>query len=103
MIDYINTQSTSKSQGSQFRVTHNDDPVPRLPPYSFGFRHPDPEYFINTGNGVVVTASVIKVINVATQGNHAGGDDEGFNGIDADAHGDYFGPIGACGAGADRM
>lgn len=32
-----------------WRVTHRDDPVPRLPPMSFGHRHVSPEYWLANG------------------------------------------------------
>ena len=94
LADYI----TAQAGGKEYRATHHDDPVPRLPPYTLGFRHVDPEYFIDTQNGQTVTAANVKVINVKTQGNGVG-DDGAFNPFNADlnAHGDYLGPIGACG------
>ncbi|GJN85235.1 lipase [Purpureocillium lilacinum] len=35
--------------GGQWRVTHRDDPVPRLPPIFFGYRHISPEYWLAGG------------------------------------------------------
>lgn len=32
---------------SIYRVVHNKDPVPHLPPYDFGFIHPANEIFYN--------------------------------------------------------
>jgi hypothetical protein len=38
-------------QGRQFRVTHKDDPVPRLPPLELGFLHvPHELWYDNDGN-----------------------------------------------------
>lgn len=43
--DYI-----SQSPGKLYRVTHQADPVPRLPPWQlFGYRHTSPEIWL-TGN-----------------------------------------------------
>lgn len=38
---------TSQRAG-EFRVTHTDDPVPRLPPIVFGYRHTTPEYWLSS-------------------------------------------------------
>ncbi|ODA79142.1 hypothetical protein RJ55_04734 [Drechmeria coniospora] len=38
------------SHGGQWRVTHRDDPVPRLPPIFTGYRHMSPEYWLSNGN-----------------------------------------------------
>lgn len=55
----VSNYITNQNKGGNFRVTHYDDPVPRLPPLILGFVHISPEYYIKTGNGVAVTASDI--------------------------------------------
>ena len=93
--DYI----TNQNKGGNFRVTHDDDPVPRLPPLAFGFRHISPEYYIKTGNGVPVTPADIDGPlngNVNFQGNT--GDLDQLS--DFDAHGWYFNDVSACNDGA---
>ncbi|KAJ3499187.1 hypothetical protein NLG97_g543 [Lecanicillium saksenae] len=35
--------------GGFFRMTHIDDPVPRLPPMIFSYRHSGPEYWLSNG------------------------------------------------------
>lgn len=52
----VSNYITNQNQGGNFRVTHYDDPVPRLPPLVLGFVHISPEYYIKSGNGVAVTA-----------------------------------------------
>lgn len=47
---------TTQGKGGNFRVTHFDDPVPRLPPLLLGYVHISPEYYIATGNEITVTA-----------------------------------------------
>ena len=37
----------SGQPGKEFRITHEDDPVPRLPPIIFGYRHTSPEYWLS--------------------------------------------------------
>ncbi|KAL4805037.1 Alpha/Beta hydrolase protein [Aspergillus unguis] len=60
-------------QGSIYRVTHQNDIVPRLPPMSFGFSHPSPEYWITSDNEVTPTTSDIQVIEgVGSRDGNAG-------------------------------
>ncbi|KAK2608739.1 hypothetical protein QQS21_002728 [Conoideocrella luteorostrata] len=35
--------------GGQWRITHDADPVPRLPPIFVGYRHISPEYWLSNG------------------------------------------------------
>ncbi|KAM0433965.1 hypothetical protein ACHAPT_003909 [Fusarium lateritium] len=39
----------SNQAGGEYRVTHGRDPVPRLPPIVFGYRHTSPEYWLAGG------------------------------------------------------
>lgn len=75
-------------------MTHYDDPIPRLPPLSFGFVHISPEYYIKTGNGIAVTAADITELtgSINLKGNTA----NIGNGRDLAAHGWYFNNISAC-------
>ncbi|KAL8691284.1 MAG: hypothetical protein Q9218_003463 [Villophora microphyllina] len=85
---------TNQNAGGNYRVTHNHDPVPRLPPTAFGFVHISPEYYISTPNGVVPTTNDITMLtgSINKQGN------TGNNPLKSDinAHGWYFGQVGAC-------
>jgi len=47
--------------GTIFRVTHLNDPVPRLPPLVFDFVHVSPEYWISAGDSNI-PASAIDVL-----------------------------------------
>lgn len=38
--------------GGLFRMTHIDDPVPRLPPMIFSYRHSGPEYWLSNGGAM---------------------------------------------------
>ncbi|KAI9860576.1 MAG: hypothetical protein M1813_006000 [Trichoglossum hirsutum] len=76
------------SQGGNFRVTHFDDPVPRVPGTSL-YAHITPEYWITSKNGVPVTAADIKYMP-------DGGGDVGLPNTDFDAHHWYFGHIDVC-------
>ena len=93
--DYISNQK----KGGNYRVTHYDDPVPRLPPLAFGFRHISPEYYIKSGNLVPVTA---QDINIYTGNLNLGGNTGSVQSLtDTDAHGWYFNNISHCNPGGD--
>ncbi|KAL8995052.1 MAG: hypothetical protein Q9169_005151 [Polycauliona sp. 2 TL-2023] len=86
---------TNQNKGGNYRVTHKNDPVPRLPPVALGFVHISPEYYISSPNNVVPTANDITQYDgrINLLGN------SGNNPLKTDlsAHGWYFGPISACG------
>lgn len=89
--NYITSQP-----GSEHRITHLNDPVPRLPPILFGFRHVSPEYWLSTGTAStsVYTPADIKVCEgIANVECNAGS-----KGIDLNAHLTYLGPIQVCAA-----
>lgn len=79
-------------QGSYWRVTHENDIVPRLPPMSFGFSHASPEYWITSDNDVTPTTSdVTEVDGIDSTDGNAG---EALTSIDA--HKFYIVSISAC-------
>ena len=87
LSDYVTAQA-----GGDFRVTHTDDPVPRLPPIDFGYAHTSPEYWITAATGVAPGTGDVQVLtgDMNTSGN------AGQGGFDVVAHGWYLGPIGEC-------
>jgi hypothetical protein len=88
-VAYVTDQA-----GAEYRVTHLDDPVPRLPPVILNYRHTSPEYWLSDGNATTTdyTASDIDVCvgyaNLACNG--------GTTGFDTDAHSYYFEAISGC-------
>ena len=68
------------ASGSNFRVTHLNDPVPRLPPLTMGYRHLEPEYHIFRGD-YPIGPSDIKVYSgtVNFEGNTGFGGMMSFN------------------------
>ncbi|KAL8403972.1 hypothetical protein RB594_009016 [Gaeumannomyces avenae] len=45
LADFITAQP-----GAEYRLTHENDAVPRLPPLFTGYRHTSPEYWLNGGD-----------------------------------------------------
>jgi hypothetical protein len=80
------------AQGPNYRVTHTNDIVPRLPPRAFGFSHTSPEYWITSGNDVPVKTSDITVI----QGIDSNAGNAGEDIPSVDAHYWYLEDISAC-------
>lgn len=90
----ISNYITNQNQGGNFRVTHYDDPVPRLPPLIFDFVHISPEYYISTGDEVAVAASAINKLTGSI--NLFGNTGNIASLTDLTAHAWYFNNISAC-------
>lgn len=86
--DFVTAQA-----GAEFRVTHLDDPVPRLPPAEFGYRHTSPEYWLSTGTATTTDYGVadVKVCQGTDTSCNAG-----TLGLNTDAHLYYFEAIAGC-------
>ncbi|KAF4124380.1 Lipase (class 3) [Geosmithia morbida] len=86
LADFITNQD-----GAEYRVTHTDDPVPRLPPIFFGYRHISPEYWLTSpaedGDDYPLSDVVVCTGNANIDCNG------GEIGVDTNAHLYYFGPI----------
>jgi alpha-beta hydrolase superfamily lysophospholipase len=85
----------SNQPGGNFRVTHWNDPVPKLPLLTMGYVHISPEYYINKPNKQDVNPGDIQVYNGAVnllKGNQA------WLTIDIEAHRWYFGSMYTCDA-----
>ncbi|KAK3378430.1 Alpha/Beta hydrolase protein [Podospora didyma] len=79
--------------GAEYRLTHAEDPVPRLPPILFNYRHTSPEYWIDApSNATTITVSDFKVCpgdaNIACNG--------GTKGFDLTEHSIYFQQVNGC-------
>lgn len=81
------------AQGNNYRVTNDEDIVPKLPGYLLGYAHISNEYWITSESGTQATTSDIHVSSGAY--NLAG--NKGTIGANGDDHQWYFGPITACG------
>lgn len=87
--DYISAQS-----GNEFRITHLDDPVPRLPPIIFGYRHTSPEYWLSVSESTGEDYPIDEI--QVCPGNDNVDCNAGTFGLNTAAHGTYFGPIAEC-------
>ena len=78
---------------ANFRVTHAEDIVPKLPGYPLGYAHVSPEYWITTPTGSPVTPNDIQESSgiIDLKGN------QGTLGSSIDDHLFYFNNISACG------
>lgn len=88
------TNFITNQAGAEYRVTHGADPVPRLPPAIFGYRHTSPEYWLSGGNSnkIDYVLGDIKIcegaLNLFCNG--------GTLGLDIGAHLKYFQDTSAC-------
>ncbi len=48
----------TKQRGAEYRVTHLNDLVPRLPPLGLDYRHTSPEYYLSTGKATTIDYAV---------------------------------------------
>lgn len=80
-------------QGNNFRITHKEDPVPKLPGYFLGYAHISPEYWITAPSGAPVTSNVVKVSSGAIQLISGNG---GTLGVNVNDHFWYFNDISDC-------
>ena len=83
---------TNQNRGSNFRVTHTNDPVPQLPALYLDFVHISPEYWITSPDEVMPTADDVKRMDgdVNMEGN------TGQVALNTDSHLWYFGPVMDC-------
>ncbi|KAL0256228.1 hypothetical protein SLS55_008620 [Diplodia seriata] len=79
--------------GNNYRVTHLNDPVPRLPTLNMGYVHISPEYYISSANDAAVTANDI---NTYVGNSNLSGNAQWGLAVDINAHLWYFGDISAC-------
>ncbi|KJZ74997.1 hypothetical protein HIM_05483 [Hirsutella minnesotensis 3608] len=84
----------SRGRGRHWRVTHLDDPVPRLPPLVLEYRHVSPEYWLSNGAETQDSYGIRDLLVCeGTYNTNCNGQTEGFA---LDAHRHYFRDITAC-------
>jgi hypothetical protein len=89
--DFISNQA-----GPEYRITHLDDPVPRLPPITFGYRHTSPEYWLSVSESTDDNTYPLGEIKVC-QGNDNVECNASTGGLNVGAHSKYFGDVSSCG------
>lgn len=87
----------TKQAGSENRVTHSSDPVPRLPPIFSNYRHTSPEYWLDGGASTKVDYTAADIVVCEGYANLKC--NAGQLGLDIDAHSYYLAPIAACSPG----
>jgi hypothetical protein len=89
-------QFVTDQAGFEFRVTHVDDPVPRLPPIVFGYRHTSPEYWLSNGDGAKLDYAPEEVQVCEGLANIRCNAKPSLT-LNTEAHNNYLIPIAACG------
>lgn len=74
--------------GAEYRATHYDDPVPRLPPIVFGYHHTSPEYWLEAGPATNIDYAISDIATCTGYSNTSC--NAGTTGLDGDAHEYYF-------------
>ncbi|CAG8978273.1 hypothetical protein HYALB_00010225 [Hymenoscyphus albidus] len=99
----LSIQNQAPKLGNNFRVTHFDDAVPKLPPHKFGgWDHYFPEFFIDKNKGTPDASSLRRVdATLFTKDGNEGAGKSKFGALGrllggVDAHKLYFGPISKC-------
>ncbi|KAK7724966.1 hypothetical protein SLS63_008368 [Diaporthe eres] len=83
LVKYVTNQV-----GAEYRATHFDDPVPRLPPILFGYFHTSPEYWLASGPATDVDYTIDEIDTCLGYANVSC--NAGTFGLDGDAHVHYF-------------
>lgn len=86
----------SAQPGSVFRITHVNDPVPRLPPNLMGYYHTDVEYWLSTGGALTTDYTPNDVLVCKGIFNKNCNTKSDFFGFGFAAHVNYLTRIGAC-------
>src|SRR5689334_10079765 len=85
-------QFVTNQSSENYRVTHTDDIVPKVPTYILGYRHVSPEYWIRSADNVAVAASDVSVsYGIAILSGNCG-----TLSLSVDAHLWYFNSIASC-------
>ncbi|KAL2151865.1 hypothetical protein VTH82DRAFT_5049 [Thermothelomyces myriococcoides] len=86
-VDFV-----TKQAGAEYRITHADDPVPRLPPIWLNYRHTSPEYWIDPDDKDQLVVGEIQVCTGYSNTDCNGG----TGGLDTSAHSWYLQSLGGC-------
>ncbi|PSR90780.1 Alpha/Beta hydrolase protein [Coniella lustricola] len=82
-------------EGYEYRATHYDDPVPRLPPIVLGYYHTSPEFWLAAGPATNIDYTIDDIEVCPGYANTSC--NAGTTGLDGNAHSYYFQYLG-CGS-----
>ncbi|KAJ4387404.1 hypothetical protein N0V93_007996 [Gnomoniopsis smithogilvyi] len=85
----------SAQAGNEYRMTHIDDPVPRLPSHDFGYYHTDVEYWLSDGSATTTLYTGDDVV-ICTGIYNASCNSAGVISTDWTAHSYYLRHISVC-------
>jgi hypothetical protein len=88
--------SQSPQLGENYRMTHENDPVPQLSPTWIGYQHTSPEYWLTNGTDTTDVYAADEVVVCEGIGNEECNAGTGLVPIDGTAHDHYLGDISAC-------
>ncbi|CAG8980583.1 hypothetical protein HYALB_00002581, partial [Hymenoscyphus albidus] len=89
------------SLGSNYRVTHINDPVPQIIPDWIGYEHVSPEYWLSTGNATTQTYTPSDIVVCEGVGNDGCNTATGIIPLNTEAHNHYLGSVAACQGGLE--
>ncbi|KAN0094055.1 alpha/beta-hydrolase [Hyaloscypha variabilis] len=82
--------------GQNYRMTHENDPVPQLPPTWVDYEHTSPEYWLTGGTDTTDAYAASGIVVCEGIGNEECNAGTGLVPIDGTAHNHYLGLISAC-------
>jgi hypothetical protein len=86
----------SPQLGGNYRMTHENDPVPQLPPTWIGSQHTNPEYWLTNGTDTTDLYAVDEIVVCEGIGNEECNAGTELVPIDGTAHDHYLGGISGC-------
>lgn len=82
--------------GQNYRMTHENDPVPQLPPTRVDYEHTSPEYWLTGGTDTTDVYAASGIVVCEGIGNDECNAGTGLVPIDGTAHNHYLGLISTC-------
>jgi hypothetical protein len=92
--EFVTAQSPQL--GGNYRMTHENDPVPQLPPTWIGNQHTSPEYWLTNGTDTTDVCAADQIVVCEGIGNEECNAGTELVPIDGTAHDHYLGGISGC-------
>ena len=77
-------------------MTHENDPLPQLPPTWIGYQHTTPEFWLTNGTDTTDLYAADEIVGCEGIGSEECNVGTGLVPIDGTAHDHYFGDISGC-------